>query len=605
MGDALKKVLLYLQTKVGPTTAAEGAAARVTAAAHKADSAWAKIGGTLATVLGAAAIRNQVNAVVDAADANRKMAESLGVGVEWLQRLNYAADLSGASVEEASKGVLYLNKNAAAGAPAFAELGVALKGSDGQLRSADALLGDVSDRFAAMPAGPRKTALAMELFGKSGAKLIPLLDSGAAGLAAMGAEADALGLVLGEKAARDAEAYNDAMTRAKGVFKGVRNQLVVSLLPALTKAAEGLARWAMQADRVKRIAAVVGKVVAALGAAFAARKLITGAQTFVSLVRMIGNAGALASVKLALLAGLLAIIALVLEDLYVFSQGGDSLLGRFLGDTDAKPLRKALGDLGQAFRAAMAKIKPTALEALRKALKWLADNAESIAAGVAGAIVAAIEVVKFLADAFEVTGTAIGIAAAWLVIKWGEAVDWLAVAIADVVAWFEGAAASVAGFFAGIWDGLASAATWLGGAFMTTVAAVVAGVVGLRDAAVGAAQAVLDFLLGIGEGVGNFISDSINALVDELRAIILSLPSEIVPQGAMDWALEGKQVESGLVKTFAAGMKAPTANVGAVNVSVQGSADMSAPGMSDAVKQGVSDALADIFGSTLADLGAE
>ena len=48
----------------------------------------------------------------------------------------------------------------------------------GKLRAADAVLEDIAEKFKTMPDGARKVATAIDLFGKSGASLIPALTVG-------------------------------------------------------------------------------------------------------------------------------------------------------------------------------------------------------------------------------------------------------------------------------------------------------------------------------------------------------------------------------------------------------------------------------------------
>jgi hypothetical protein len=82
--------------------------------------------------------------------------------------------------------------------------------------------------------GRRKTALAVELLGRSGADLIPLLNGGAAGLAEMRAEAEQLGLVISAEAGRAAEQFNDDITRMGAAVRGASIEVGTQLLPVLT-----------------------------------------------------------------------------------------------------------------------------------------------------------------------------------------------------------------------------------------------------------------------------------------------------------------------------------------------------------------------------------
>jgi hypothetical protein len=84
-----------------------------------------------------------------------------------------------------------------------------------------------------MEDGAEKTARAMELFGRSGATLIPLLNQGADGIAEMRQEAHDLGLVISDETARAAEALNDDLTRLKGSALGLARGIASELIPRM------------------------------------------------------------------------------------------------------------------------------------------------------------------------------------------------------------------------------------------------------------------------------------------------------------------------------------------------------------------------------------
>ncbi len=65
-------------------------------------------------------------------------------------------------------------------------MGISVTDAGGRLRSTAEILRDVADRFASYANGTEKSALAQELFGKSGAKLIAFLNEGREGLQKFG-----------------------------------------------------------------------------------------------------------------------------------------------------------------------------------------------------------------------------------------------------------------------------------------------------------------------------------------------------------------------------------------------------------------------------------
>lgn len=177
---------------------------------------------------------------IDQADAFAKMAQSAGVTVESISSLAYAADLSGVSQENLSSSLARLTKNMSdaqqgtgEAIKGFKALGISVVDASGNLRASDQVLKDVAEKFASFEDGANKTALAISLFGKSGAQLVPLLNAGASGIAELQQEADRLGITLDTNTAKAAEAFNDNLTRIQSVSRGLANNIAAQLLPTL------------------------------------------------------------------------------------------------------------------------------------------------------------------------------------------------------------------------------------------------------------------------------------------------------------------------------------------------------------------------------------
>jgi hypothetical protein len=178
--------------------------------------------------------------IADQADEIAKHSTRIGVSIESYQELTHAMELSGGSIAEASTGIRRLSANlldasqgVATAVDAFAGLGIETTTAAGGLRSVDDVLADIADEFAAMEDGAEKTARAMELFGRSGAALIPLLNQGSEGIAEMRQEAHDLGLVISDETAAAAEAFNDDLTRLRGVATGFARDIATELIPRM------------------------------------------------------------------------------------------------------------------------------------------------------------------------------------------------------------------------------------------------------------------------------------------------------------------------------------------------------------------------------------
>ncbi len=243
MAQSLGTLTIDLVAKIGSFTGPldqSGRAAQKWRRQLEKDAKAAGIAMGAAGAAAAAGLGYMIKASIDAADAASKAAQSSGLTTEAYTSLAFAADMSGVSTGELDAAMSRLNRTAlevAAGsekqAALFKTLGVSVKDAGGALRDGDQILMDLADRFAKMPDGIGKSSLAMEVFGKSGAKMIPLLNSGSEGIKDLTEQARALGLVINDEQAKSAERLNDNLSILAGVSRGAGNVIAGELLPVM------------------------------------------------------------------------------------------------------------------------------------------------------------------------------------------------------------------------------------------------------------------------------------------------------------------------------------------------------------------------------------
>lgn len=203
-----------------------------------------KIGSTIGVGLAAAAagVAVALHKAFEEADKLGKLSQSIGIPVEQLSALSLAAKLADVSIEELGKGIGKLSrsmseiaggKTTGAAAAGFKALGITVTDANGKLKSSNLVLEEVADKFEKMQDGAGKTALAIALFGRSGANLIPLLNAGAKGLKEAREEAEQFGLIVDTRAAKSAEFFNDNLTRLNRVMGGVALKVAAELSPSL------------------------------------------------------------------------------------------------------------------------------------------------------------------------------------------------------------------------------------------------------------------------------------------------------------------------------------------------------------------------------------
>lgn len=195
-----------------------------------------------------------IQGAIDSADQMSKLSQRIGVSVKDVAGLELAFRQSGLEAGALQQSMARLSVGIANGNRALSAMGVETRNVDGTLKTTRQVLGDVANEFASYQDGAAKSALAIELFGRSGADMIPLLNGGAEALDNFDAMAAKLGLTLDETTARQAELFNDTLDLMGQGVQGVGRQIAAQLLPTLTGLAGEFFNTMSEGDRLKNVA---------------------------------------------------------------------------------------------------------------------------------------------------------------------------------------------------------------------------------------------------------------------------------------------------------------------------------------------------------------
>jgi hypothetical protein len=223
---------------------------------------------------------------IETADQFNDLSMKTGMSTEALSTLDYALQLSGGNTELLEITMRKFNNTIDATyqltndqTSAFNRLGISVKNNDGTLKDNEQLLLEVADKFSLMEDGSTKAALATDLFGKSGTALIPMLNEGKVGLAAMQEEARRLGLEIDSNTARRADEFNDNLTRLEGAVSGVGLRIADQLMPALIGVSSSLVTVSQDAQTTTTVGeslALVLKVIATAVGGVATGAIVAG-----------------------------------------------------------------------------------------------------------------------------------------------------------------------------------------------------------------------------------------------------------------------------------------------------------------------------------------
>lgn len=346
-----------------------------------------------AVVAGSAVVRGVANFVDNTTkmgDDLAKTARQIGSNVDELYALQNAAEYSGASAQGLDKGLKVLSKNALLAeqgskqaADAFKMLGVDVKDSSGQLKPATQLAKESGLALGAMADKTKAVALAQQIFGRSGAELLPMFQNGEKGLNDLLKMTTKYGTSLEEFAGLSEQA-RDSMKDFEVGSTFLKAKLSAMLLPAfnglMLKLNQLLVVMSKNPQILRSLAVAAGLLAGVLAKAAIAK--------FGSQLLALGRAAVVPLIKFALL-------FLLVDDLIALFEGRGSLIGDMLDSIFGKGASAAV---------------VTALKNLWKA------GVEAFTNGNWGALDQALEdifappgeeLVKFVVSAFNVIKAAI------------------------------------------------------------------------------------------------------------------------------------------------------------------------------------------------------
>ena len=198
-----------------------------------------------ATLAAGAVAASMVKSAIDSAEATGILADKLGITTEALSKLQYAAklsDVSQASLEAGMKKLARTLTDAASGSATASKAFEALGLSAQEIINlpADEQLGRIADALNAVENASQRAALAQKIFGRSGADMLPLLAEGQAGIAALTAEAERMGVVISEDMAKKSQQFNDSVDRLKSAVSGIGIAMAEFVVGPLADFSEGL-----------------------------------------------------------------------------------------------------------------------------------------------------------------------------------------------------------------------------------------------------------------------------------------------------------------------------------------------------------------------------
>ena len=193
---------------------------------------------SIGALVGAGGLGLLVSQSLRTVDALGKVSARLGVGVRALSEYRLAADLAGLRFETFTMALQRMTRRVSEAAQGQGEAQEALRELRLEAEAMAALPIEqqfevIANALSNVESEADRLRLAFRLFDSEGTAVLQMMRDGAQGLADMRVEAQQLGLSLSDNAVAGVEAANDALARLRGLFIGLRDQVVSSLAPAI------------------------------------------------------------------------------------------------------------------------------------------------------------------------------------------------------------------------------------------------------------------------------------------------------------------------------------------------------------------------------------
>ena len=314
---------------------------------------------TAATATGTA-IALTIKSVSDGAVELTNLSKTTGIATKTLQEYKYAAESVGVSSEAVTSDLQMLIETISSPIPgefneALFMMGIGIRDASGQMKSADALLGDIADKLNGM--NEQKALQWANRLGLSNDTLV-LIKQGRLSLEQLRKEANSLGAVIPEETLKRGAEFKKSLNALEFAFKGVGRTVALSVAPGLTTSVNKMKEWIIANSQMLKQGlekTVKGLGDGLTGTTYILERFIKWIRGFlpdldafnekIDLSKLISGTlrGALIGLlviftpmvaKLALIGAAFTAVALAIEDFVIWCMNGESALGKLIDKWD-------------------------------------------------------------------------------------------------------------------------------------------------------------------------------------------------------------------------------------------------------------------------------
>lgn len=188
-----------------------------------------------------------INHTREYADRVDDMSKQIGLSKKGFQEWDYIIKRFGGNIEGLKMGMKTLvtqtinaNSGNKAAIANFQKLGISIKNNNGQLKKQEQLFEEVVAKLQKYPDGVAKAKLANDLFGRSGADLMPMFKENATAISELKTEMEKLGIVMSDEQIEAANTCSDNIETIQRGFGVITMSLGNELIPTVNELAKTL-----------------------------------------------------------------------------------------------------------------------------------------------------------------------------------------------------------------------------------------------------------------------------------------------------------------------------------------------------------------------------
>lgn len=202
----------------------------------------AEMAAGLAAAFAITNMADRIKEQIDYADSLADVAARSLQSAEALSAFEYALHFQDATLQDYTDGLQKMTQNIAAASEGakeqaliFETLGIEIRDNENMVRQSGEVMMEFANKLASMSDGATKTALAMDVLGKSaGPALLPFLSQGQEGIEEFTKEAERMGLVISTDFSNAAGEFNDTLDKIGFAATGAWRTIAQDLTPTLT-----------------------------------------------------------------------------------------------------------------------------------------------------------------------------------------------------------------------------------------------------------------------------------------------------------------------------------------------------------------------------------